>query len=186
MAIGNDLKTQYEAVLGDLEHERIEIQRELGGLQKRLRELDNTVITLRRRLDPTYIPAPRVQALPSGVQPSSDAVMPTSQKYALISVRWAILHLLSGTPSGMTTADIAKALESAGVRTKAVNFVNNVSAVLSTTMRARGHEEVESVDGKWRLTEPGRNKIDHIVMTPEFLKRCPWALQANLPAQGAA
>jgi mRNA-degrading endonuclease toxin of MazEF toxin-antitoxin module len=68
----------------------------------------------------------------------------------------------------MTTAEIAESLLAAGVQTKAANFANNVSAVLSTTMREQPHGEVQLSDGKWQLTEKGKAAIDYIRTTPKF------------------
>jgi len=84
-----------------------------------------------------------------------------------MSVRWAVLDLLAESEP-KTTAEIAEALIAAGVQTKAANFVNNVSAVLSTTMK-EAHSEVQQLaDGKWQLTENGRSAIEHIRTTPKF------------------
>jgi|ERR1035437_2284438 hypothetical protein len=182
MPIGIDLKSQYVAVLEDLDRERTDIQRELGGLQKRLRELDNTITTLRRRVDPAYQPSQR-PLLEMPIQPVQ--TYPPEEKYAYIGVRWAVLHLLSESDP-LSTADIAEKLKAAGVRTKAANFSNNVSAVLTTTMRTKGSEEVEAIDGKWRLTELGRNKIAHIVTSEDFRRSCPWAEVSRVEAPSAA
>ena len=100
------------------------------------------------------------------------------QKYASISVHWAILHLLSEAKQPMTSAEIAEALTAAGVKTRAANFTNNVSAVLSANMRPKGEEEVEMIDGKWMLTEKGRNKIAFIIANPKFRRACPWIAEA--------
>ena len=84
-----------------------------------------------------------------------------------MSVRWAILDLLAESEA-KTTAEIAEALIAAGVQTRAANFANNVSAVLSSTMK-EGHDEVQQLpDGKWQLTENGRSAIEHIRTTPRF------------------
>lgn len=182
MSINSDLKGQYVAVLEDLSRERTDVQRDLGSLQKRLRELDNTITTLRRRVDPAFEPSQR-PLLEMPMQPIQ--AYDPEQKYAYIGVRWAILHLLSES-SAMATADIAEKLKAAGVRTKAANFSNNVSAVLTTTMRSKGLEEVEAIDGKWRLTDLGRNKIAHIVTTEDFLRACPWAPKPRVEAPSAA
>lgn len=166
MALSPELKAAYELVLKDLESEKTQVRTEVAALQRRLRELDQSVTTHRRKL---------------GLQPeTSFAVvqgtlpLPLDQKYAFISVHWAILHLLSEASGPMTTAEIADALMKAGVKTRAANFVNNVSAVLSANMRPKGEEEVELLEGKWRLTEVGRSKIAFIVASPKFRRSCPW------------
>ncbi len=184
MAISPELKIQYEAVLKALEVDREDARREIATLQKKLREHDSAIITIRQKIDPSTTRPVVVQSFPNDHARQDQRYQP-QYKYALISVRWAILHLLSEASRPMSTADIAEALKSAGVQTKAANFSNNVSAMLSTTMREKDHEEVEAVDGKWRLTAVGRNKIAHIVTTAEFIKRCPWAAPPET-ASGAA
>jgi hypothetical protein len=73
----------------------------------------------------------------------------------------------------MATADIAEALRDAGVVTKATNFTNNISAVLSSTMKGKD-EVTQRTDGLWELTERDRNAISHIRDSAEFRRRCTW------------
>lgn len=183
MSLSGDLKNQYSAVLEDLEREREQLHQQVGNLQRQLREMDNGITTIRRRIDPNLDIATKAPSVIE-MQPSSAKFLP-EQKYAFVGVRWAILHLLNES-GAMTTSDIAENLKASGVRTKAVNFANNVSAVLSQTMRPRGKEEVESFQGKWRLTEIGKNKIAHIMTTQDFLRDCPWARSRPDASAGAA
>lgn len=160
MSLNADVKASYEVVLCDLEAEKQQVQQQLVPLQARLKELHNSIVTLSKKLSPE---APLFR-FPTPIRPSS-------QKYANISVRWAILDLLNDT-SSMSTAEIAEALREKGVRTKAANFANNVSAVLTTTMKER-HKEVEQLpDGKWQLNVNGKNAIEHIRTTPKFRRGC--------------
>ena len=166
MSLSSELKAAYELVLKDLEAKRASVHTDVIALQKKLRELDQSIATHYRELgNPVPIKVAR-----------ATVSVPHEQRYAFISVHWAILHLLSEAVAPMPTAEIAAALKNAGVRTKAANFVNNVSAVLSTNMRPKGEEEVELTDGGWKLTSIGRDKISHIVTSPNFLRRCPWAV----------
>lgn len=164
----------YEIVLKDLESERAIVHQEVADLQRKLKELDFNIASLSRRLNATG----------GAIAPHQQSIFPPDQKYAFISVRWAILDLLNDS-GPMATADIAETLKASGVRTKATNFSNNVSAVLSTSMRPKDQEEVEVVDGKWKLTERGRNAIYHIRMTPKFLQSCPWAGTPDAVTSGA-
>ncbi|HZR65390.1 MAG TPA: hypothetical protein VFA85_09600 [Terriglobales bacterium] len=151
MPLTDELKTSYELVLRDLETERQQVQDQLGSLQNRLKELHNSISTLSKRINPD---APPSQTF----TPSH----PPNQKYANMSVRWAILHLLNDSKP-RTTAEIAEALLAGGIETKAANFANNVSAVLTTTMKEAPHNEVQQLqDGKWELTENGESAIEHI------------------------
>jgi hypothetical protein len=159
MPLSPELRASYEAVLHDQESERDEVQQQVSAGQARLKELHNSISTLLKRLSPDAI-----------VLHSLDSVTPSrppSRKYATMSVRWAILDLLAESEP-KTTAEIAEALIAAGVQTKAANFVNNVSAVLSTTMK-EAHDEVQQLpDSKWKLTDNGRSAIEHIRNLPKF------------------
>jgi hypothetical protein len=167
------LQGNYEAVIADLETEREGVHRQVGTLQKQLRDLDNTLVTLKRKLDPSFSP-PLKKVVQIGESRLPNSEVPENQKYMYIGVRWAILHVL-GERGPMATAEIADVVFKRGVKTKAANFANNVSAMLTTTMRTYGSEEVESVSGKWQLTENGKNKLTKILASVEFLKSCPWA-----------
>ena len=154
----DDLKAHLQAVLEHYCKGRDQTHAQVSELQAKLREQNNTIASLSRELYGSSAPAfTRV----------------ASQKYASISVRWAILDLLSES-SPLSTADIADILKREGVATRAANFTNNVSAVLATTMK--GAEEVQQTsDGKWELTEKGKNAIYHIRTSPKFRRSCPSA-----------
>lgn len=153
-------RSAYELVLRDLEAEKQQIQEQLAPLQARARELHNSIVLISQKLAPSN-PLHRTPV----------PIRPASMKYANISVRWAILDLLHDA-GPMSTAEIAETLVDKGVQTKAANFANNVSAVLSTTMKEK-HSEVEQLaDGKWQLNENGRNAIIHIRTTTKFRRGC--------------
>jgi len=155
MSLNDELKRHYEAVLQDLETERYQVQSQIAPLQARLKELHNSIQTLTKKINPE-----------ANTHSTLPFVRPTlaNQKYARLSVRWAILDLLNDTRA-RTSSEIAEALKAAGIQTKAANFVNNVSAVLSTTMK----EEVQQLsNGAWELTENGRKAIAYIRTTPKF------------------
>lgn len=158
MQLPLDLKTSYEAVLNDLELERSEALQQISALQAHLKELQHSIATLTRRLN-------------SDAPASSSSIPSTapSKRYAAMSTRWAILDLLAESEP-KTTAEIAESLKAAGIETRAVNFANNVSAVLTTTMKEQHKEEVRQLsDGRWELTENGKSAIEHIRTTPKFL-----------------
>lgn len=156
MPLSTELKVSYEAVLHDLEAEQAETHQQLVKYQNRLKELHHSILTLKKRLEAD--------------PPLSTSTTPSRQpdkKYAFLSVRWAILDLLAESDA-KTTAEIADALMAAGVQTKAANFANNVSAVLTTTLKEH-HKEVRQLqDGKWELTDNGHRAIEHIRTTPKF------------------
>lgn len=149
MPLSSDLKASYEAVLQDLDSQRADVQHQVGELQKRLHDLNHSIGTISRHLSPET--------------PSSPLLIsrPASSKYANSSVRWAVLDLLSDSEP-KTTAEIADALLTGGIPTKAANFANNVSAVLTTTMKETRKDVEQLPDGKWRLTESGHATIEYI------------------------
>jgi hypothetical protein len=156
MPLTSQLKASYEAVMSDLVAERQSVQDQLAALAARMRELNNSIGTLSKRLQPE-----------TSSSPSSSPAHPNSQKYAHMSVRWAILDTL--VDSGpLSTADIADALKASGIATKAANFANNVSAVLSNTLKERHDEVLQLSDGRWQLNENGKQAIAHIRTTPKF------------------
>ncbi|HEX7285882.1 MAG TPA: hypothetical protein VF532_06845 [Candidatus Angelobacter sp.] len=153
MPLDNESMGHVDAVLQLLEAEKDQVQKQVAAGQARLQEINASIITV-KSLNST---ASSLQSLSS---------RPPQSKYANISVHWAILDFLHDS-GAMFSASIADALKAAGVRTRAANFVNNVSAVLSTTMKE--HNEVQFLpDGRWELTESGINKIEHIRTTPKF------------------
>src|SRR5260370_22666435 len=98
MPLNNELKSSYEAVLHDMEDDREQTLEQVSALQARLKELHNSISTLRKRLD-LDAPSSKPQIVSR----------PPNQKYANMSVRWAILDLLSDS-RGRTTAEIAEEL----------------------------------------------------------------------------
>src|SRR5208283_5039521 len=124
----------------------------ISDLQARVRDFNTSIATVNKSLDADT-------STPSKLPLATSR--PPNSKYANMSVRWAILDLLNDSEP-MTTAEIAEALKAEGVQTRAANFANNVSAVLSTSMKEQ-HSDVRQLhDGKWELTESGRSAIEHI------------------------
>lgn len=154
MPLTNDKKAQYEAVKHDLEEERRQKLEQIASLNADVRDLNASINTLSKRIDPDA----------TEPYPSTTPIRP-ALKYANLSVRWAILDLLHGsTPKA--TGEIAEALKAGGIPTNAANFANNVSAVLTTTMKENG--EVTQVADKWELTDRGKEKIEHIKTTSKY------------------
>jgi hypothetical protein len=137
-----DIKTHYDAVMGDLQKRRDALYQEISERQARLKELQNTIASIARLTNPS-----------SNAQTITQTA--TGPKYSNLGVRWAILDLL-GESGPMATSDVAEVLKREGVVSQAANFTNNVSAVLSTTMKGKG-EVQQTVDGKWELTDAGKN-----------------------------
>jgi hypothetical protein len=157
--VNEDIRAHLKVVLDHYCQARDATQAQLNESQAKLKEQNNTIASLSRELYGTTAPV---------------FTRAISQKYALISVRWAILDLLAGS-GPLSTADIADILKRQGVTTKAANFLNNVSAVLSTTMKIGAQEVQQNPDGKWELTEKGKNAMSHIRTSPKFKRDCPGA-----------
>lgn len=152
----DSLKPHYDAVLRDLESERADVHRDVASLQRKLRELDYNIASLSRRLG-------IVADFPSmnGTANALQSGIVESQKYLTVSIRWAILLELN-KPGGqaMSAQEIADALQTGGINTKAANFTNTVSATLSAMKKDK--QEVDVTDGKWFVTAIGTSAADHI------------------------
>ena len=152
-----DLSNHYRVVLDDLRHRRSSLVRELE-------EIDASINVLQRQGNVSGS-----NASESG-HSLSYSLPPTKNQpnYSHMSVRWAILWLLSDlSPQARKTGDIARALRDGGYpTTMGDRFSNSVSAVLSA-MKVKG--EVETVeDGAYRITQTGREVWDHISTTDRF------------------
>lgn len=140
----------YRAVLSDLER-----QRNMYALK--INEIDQAIASLHRLIPedakPELPPPPVVNAAYRAEVPHG--------KFTGMSVRWAILYLLSEMATGpMTTGEIAAALRSGGIQSAAAKFAGNVSAILSVMRSQRA--EVVSVGEGWTISENGKQAWAHI------------------------
>lgn len=140
----------YRAVLDDLQRQRDLHQLKMG-------EIDRAIAALHH-----LIPEDAKEALPT---PNYSNVPTTcvvnAGKYAGMSVRWAILNLLSEDATGpMSTGEIADALRHGGITSAGRNFSANVSAVLSDMNNKRG--EVISRNDGWGISPSGKQAWAHI------------------------
>lgn len=158
--ISDDKHAAYEIVLKDLKGERDEKLQQMSNLRSSVKELNSSIVMIERKLNPA-----------TSSSQTSFPLSPSKVNYANISVRWAILDLLHASEP-KATSELAEALLAAGVKTKATNFANNVSAVLSTTMRDEHGEVNQLPDGRWTLTEKGNDAIEYIRTTPKFKRGC--------------
>lgn len=167
--MAEDSRILYEAMLKELHAKRSYYRRcasdadqTISGLLK-LMQASGMSVPAQESTALAVIPKPQPNAI-EGRQPVPIAP-PASHRFGSMSVRWAILLLLDEATSDMSTADIVAALEAGDIRakSKAVNFSNNVSAVLSDMKSPRA--EVEVTDGRYKITEKGRSAIHHIKLT---------------------
>ncbi len=140
----------YRAVLDDLQR-----QRDMYHLK--IDEIDKAISSLHR-----LIPEHAKDDLPTPNYSSVPSVSPVrAGKYAGMSVRWAILNLLSEDATGpMGTGEIADALRQGGITSAGKNFNANVSAVLSNMNNERN--EVLSNEKGWVIAPAGRQAWAHI------------------------
>jgi hypothetical protein len=93
---------------------------------------------------------------------------PARTKFQNISMRWAILWLLSESLGPMQTPSIADALRDGGVAERP-NFNSIVSAILSQMAQKR---EVERIDSSgYQLTDDGRQIWEGVQRSEKFLNR---------------
>jgi hypothetical protein len=140
----------YRAVLDDLHR-----QRDLHSLK--VTEIDKAISSLHR-----LIPADAKEEFPTPNYSMASTPTVRAGKYAGMSVRWAILCLLSEDATGpMGTGDIADALRRGGIVSTSKNFNGNVSAVLSDMNNTR-KEVQSSPEGGWTISQVGRQVWSHI------------------------
>ncbi|MGA8030153.1 MAG: hypothetical protein WB992_23655 [Bryobacteraceae bacterium] len=155
MMVSDSLRPSYEAVLRDLSIERSDVHKSVADLQRRLKELDYNIGSLSRRLGIVGT----LPGMANSLNPLQASIAEV-QQYGTVSTRWAILLELKKSTVPMSVQAIADALLAGGMRTKATNFNNNVSAVLSDMKNK--NNEVDVIDGKWFLSEVGKSAADHI------------------------
>jgi hypothetical protein len=156
MSLNTEERASFEIVLKVLLAELDQVQEQLSPLQAKQKELHHSINTISARLTPDPL-------LPTRPLTARSA----SQKYTHMSVRWAILDLLSDA-AALSTAEVAEELLNHGVQTKAANFANNASAVLGSMMKGSHKEVQQTSDGKWQLNENGKQAITYIRTTPKF------------------
>jgi hypothetical protein len=154
----------YRAALLALEHQKADYLNQIKDLDGLIAGIARQIQLIEGPLAPSALGAEQM-----GVRLPMSADL---DAFRGISVRWGILKFLgeiASTP--MTSGEITRALEAGGMKSKAERFAGNVSAVLSV-MKAEGREEVEVVgDGRYQLTQHGRQVWDHIKVSPKYRNR---------------
>lgn len=140
----------YRAVLQDL-------QRQHNLLTLKISEIEQAMASLHR-----LIPQEAKPELPPPPQPNLQFVAPPRDgRFAGMSVRWAILYLLSEIATApLSTGQIAVYLKEGGIQSNAAKFAGNVSAILSVMSKQKG--EVMPVGDGWVISEIGRQAWAHI------------------------
>jgi hypothetical protein len=175
--MNNDLHVHYEAVLGAERAERDRIRSEIGRLNHLMKEKDRVIASLAASLgEDDAVARSLVKPLPFPQPVGLGAPYPQppdSLIFAGISVRWSILGLMSDhVPAEEVrgTAEMAEALAAGGVRSGGLNFVANVSAVVSDMVKNR--QELEPTeDGKYRITQKGRETWQTIKVSRRYRTR---------------
>lgn len=181
----DELTAHYQAVLKDLITRRSEHQRAVSEHQRGIRDLDPIISSISRMLqgEPGTHPIVQAQAATPVAAKTPNPIGGHGHRYATISTRWAILDSLDRASGPMSVSDIAEALLADGIPTKAANFANNVSAVLSDMKSSRG--EADTKDGKWEITSNGRSAINHIRASRRIMTDAKDSVRAETPSTGA-
>lgn len=171
----SDLYAHYEAVLNAERAERERLCAEIRRLNQLLKQKDAVISALATSLsnDDAVMrskakPLPFPQPVGLGAAPAA----PENQIYAGISVRWAILSLMTdhAPAESLGTAEMADALTAGGVRSGGLNFAANVSAVVSDMVKNRN--ELEPIgEGKYRITQHGREVWQAIKVSRRYRNR---------------
>jgi hypothetical protein len=135
------------------------LERKRMRLKKEYDEVEETLAGVRREI-----------AVFRNVQPQlfPEADRPQRAMFQNISMRWAILWLLSENAAGpATTPNVADLLRDGGFAERP-NFNSIVSAILSQMV---GKGEVAKTDGGYVLTHNGASAWDAIRRSDKFLNR---------------
>ena len=154
-----EAKLYYDAILNDMHTER-------SAHRRAWIDLDQAIAAMLKVMAAKGITPSNPDVFVPVPVPNKVAIMPApNRRFCMMSVRWAILLLLDEAATPMSGMEITEALEAGGIRakSKALNFSNNVSAVLSNMKSPRA--EVEVVDGNFKITDKGRSAIHHIKLT---------------------
>jgi hypothetical protein len=154
-----EMNANYHAVLADLEAKK-------DRLTKELKIVGDAIAGIRSLMGAAVVHPPAFVS-PVGWGQMAQPITRAEDRFADISVRWAVLWLLSEADHSMRTADIVEALRDGGYPQKSPNFSNAVSAVLSN-MKGKG--EVSGL-GEYALTETGRAVWNGIRNSQTFRKK---------------
>jgi len=148
----NNTRNPYEETLRDLELRRATFLQELN-------KVEQAITALRAAMT---VSIPVTQTVSVHIERPSDS----KHEYANMSVRWAVLKLLSESVDRWTSADISVALTSGG-NPKASKAT--VSAVISDMVKKR-LELTQGEDGGYQLTETGRHAWNAIAHSTRYLE----------------
>ena len=153
--ITKELQSQYDSVINHLESRKAACVRAIEQSKRELEIIEQTLPGIKRLV---------------AIKNDSEAGIPKAedQKFANMSMRWGILHILGKHAStledgsgGMASADIAARLKAGGLRSNGQNFNGNVSAILSD-MKSKRKEVVLLDTGKWEITQVGQAVLSSI------------------------
>ena len=168
--MNTEMQGHYQAVLIAERAERERIKGELSRLNQQLKLKEGVIATLTAAIEAEEA-ASRALAKPLPfATPVGLGTVPANAVFVGISVRWAILCLMSDyAREPMSTSDMAEALGAGGVRSGSVNFNSNVSAVVSDMVKNR--KELEPVDTKYQITQQGRDVWKSIKDSRQYRQR---------------
>jgi hypothetical protein len=152
-----NMNEHYIAVLADLTARRKPIASEINALAKRLEELDaliNGIQSVAVKTDKAASDTP--------------GPLDSTVDYSDMSMRWAILYMLTEhTTNTLTTAEISSRMTAGGF-ILSPNFNSKVSAILSQ-MSAK--DEVERDEFGWAISTHGKEVWKSIKVGDKFINR---------------
>lgn len=151
----------YQQTLDDLELRRARCVEEL-------RKIETAITGLRDAMEVNVNLTPGVTGIAIHSSTTADVGQEAQERYAHMSVRWAVLKFLYEHPTPQKTADISDALL-AGGNEKAVR--PTVSAVISDMVRVRNEVMPDEQTGGYKLTVTGRSAWGAIVNSPKYINR---------------
>lgn len=152
------MKNAYTSILAELVRRREALAAELDGVDLAIAAIsplasegespEESTAPPRTIWQTTSVPAPKLV-------PPQAPILAAHERYARISVRWAVLwHLAEFAKGPMRNGEIAEAIREGGYRSNAGSFANAVSAVLYG-MREKGEIDGTADVGYW-VTDKGR------------------------------
>ena len=160
----SNITSHYLQTLNDLELRRAKCIEELNRSREELTRIEAAITGLRAAMELNVNVKP-VSEAPTRIARPSDG----RQRYASMSVRWAILKLLAewGPLEGaMKSAEISEALLGGG-NEKASKAT--VSAVISDMVNQR--KELEQADDGYQLTLSGKHAWHAIKLNAKYVNR---------------
>jgi len=138
--MSNGTTNNLEAALASLKMEEEEINQQMGVLDEKLEELQDAISSIEVLLGIT----PQAEAK----QPGQPLIPPRRSKYADLTIPEAVKKVLKDNGKALKAPEIAKALLTAGFKSKSKHFTIMVGVTLR---RLEGEAFKRNTEGQWSL-----------------------------------